>query len=92
MQNKKYPFNGEFGQVRLCRTCVKKEKLPTPFQFMDGGWYHCNDLYHIHRPLGQEGYLLFFSLTGGGHVTVDKSTYEVPASSVTHLPPFLSHE
>lgn len=92
MNKKKYPISGDFGQVRLCRTFVKKEKLQTPFQFMDGGWYHCNDLYHIQRPQGQEGYLLFFSLTDGGCVHIGEKKYAIPASSVTILPPGIAHE
>lgn len=87
-----YEINGDFGSVRLCRACMSMPALGLPFVFKDGGWHHCSDLYHMYRLYGLEGYMLFFSTTEGGRVRVKDRMYEVPANSVTILPPGQEHE
>lgn len=93
MSGNNYAISGEFGQVRLCRSCLKNGNIPLPFYFSHGGWHRCGELYHIARPQGAEWYLLFFSLTEGGRLRIGSDCqYEIPASSVAILPPGIPHE
>lgn len=87
-----YKINNESFQVRLCRTCISNKNVQVPFQFLDGGWHRCKEPYHIDRPHGYEGYLLFFSVTEGGQVRIKDTLYEISAASITILPPNTSHE
>lgn len=87
-----YEINGDFGSVRLCRKGIAVPSFETPFSFYDGGWHHCRDLYHIRRPEGLFGYMLFFSVSEGGRIQMKNETYEIPANSVAIIPPLISHE
>lgn len=87
-----YHINGKFGQVRLCRSCVKRRNVQVPFDYAGAGWHRCNDLYRIRRPHGIDVYTVFFSLTAGGCFRLRNKTYEIPASSIAILPPDVAHE
>lgn len=88
-----YAMNGDFGQVRHCRSCITKNAPPTPFQFITGGWHRCGELYHISRPQSIGNYLLFFTLTPGGRVRIGEGPWvEIPPSSISILPPNIPHE
>lgn len=87
-----YEINGDFGSVRLCRKCIPMPEFQTPFSFLGGGWHHCRDLYHIQRPGGLYGYLLFFSVSEGGRIRIKNDTCKVPANSVSIIPPWTEHE
>lgn len=92
MSGDEYAINGEFGQVRLCRSCITPSS-PVPFHLLDGGWHRCRDLYRIHRPQGTAGSLLFFSLSAGGRLRIgDGECMEIPAFSVCILPSRVAHE
>lgn len=82
-----YEYNGKFGQVRLCRTCVRNKKIQAPFSFLGGGWHRCNDLYRFQHPHGVDFYMIFFSLTDGGRIRFHDKLHEIPASSITIVPP-----
>jgi len=92
MNGSDYAISGAFGQVRLCRSCLRREDIPLPFAFSSGGWHRCGELYRVARPHGAEYYLLFFSLTEGGRLRIGERSFEIPASSVAILPPGIPHE
>ena len=93
MVGRKYAINGEFGQVRLCRSCITKDTLPLPYPLTDGGWHRCQEPYHFSRPQGMEEYLLLFTITSGGRLRIgDEPLVEIPHSSVSVLPANVPHE
>lgn len=82
-----YEYNGKFGQVRLCRTCIRNKKIQAPFSFLGGGWHHCNHLYRVQHPHGLDFYMVFFSVTSGGRMHFHDRLFELPDSSIAIIPP-----
>jgi len=87
-----YHKNGKFGQVRFCRSCINHKHAQTPFAFVGGGWHRCNELYRVHHPNGSAQYTLFITLTAGGRLRMKNRLYELPASSITVIPPHTETE
>lgn len=95
MKNKfidKYTINGDFGEVRTIQIPIGCQQMDVPFKFRHGGWHRCNDKYRQDRMVGEDEHILLFSLTDGGMLELEgQKPLPLPASTVTWIPPRLSH-
>lgn len=78
--------------IRLCKTPMFSPPFAPLFTFIDGGWHHCGEHYHIIREHGFKGYMFFFTLSNGGTVKIGRQIFKIPAMSMTVLPPHIYHE
>lgn len=88
----KYTISGDFGEVRTIQIPIGCQQLDVPFIFHHGGWHRCNDKYRQDRIVGEADHILLFSITDGGMLELDgQKPFPLPASSVTWIPPGISH-
>lgn len=78
--------------IRLCKTPMISPPFSPLFHFIDGGWHHCRDHYHIIREYGVKGYMFFFTIKNGGIAKIDHHILKIPDMSITVFPPCVYHE
>lgn len=80
-----YNVTGDFGQV-CSVSLVPTLQSEGLFTLHHVGWHECNDLYQISRPGGCGDHLLLVTVKGCGSMTVDGSSYRLPAGTVGFIP------
>lgn len=86
-----YEIDGDFGQVRPVDFFAPPAELDALCGIASAGWHRCNSLYHIEREHGSPCFLLLFTVTGEGALTLDGRGYALLPGTVAIVPDGVPH-
>lgn len=87
-----YNVQGDFGKVRSFMHLPSQMAKDLLCYTTSAGWHLCNDKYRISRDKGFEDYLVFFTISGCGHLRLQNEMYLLTAGTTMIVPAHVSHE